>query len=358
MANFDFIVAEANLREKADQLASMTGNEENYASLEREYNRAKNEYDMQLAIAQREKLTVSTSPTFSFMHSLRESRKNREGMNLRAAISAAGLAGKAIETEMQSILEPLYAKSVLAQLGVKWYKGMPMGDISIPVMNAGSVSWATEEGASQDGTPTFASNVTLSPKRLTAHFDITEQMLMQDTLGVEEAIKRDAINALTKELEATIFGKNAGSTTKPAGIFYNQTLSDATTFKKLCDIEAGVEDANVYGEMTYLLSTKAKADLRSMVQGKTTKNVLENGTVDGTKLVSTSIVNDGNKGVYCYGDFSNLAVASWGDIIFKVDDSVAYANGKIRIYVTGYFDAKVLRPEAFAFGDTRYSSAG
>lgn len=349
---FDFVKKGEQLREAQRKLSSMTGNEENYAQVEREYNALAREYKNELLLRQGTSVEQQGEKGFNFMKALRES--GREGLNLRAAITASGDSAKLVETEMQQILEPLYAKSVLSQLGVRWYKGMPMGNISVPVMNAGTVNWATEVGDSTDGTPSFGTNVTLTPHRLTAFFDITEQMLMQDTVGVEDAIKRDAINALTNKLEATIFGNAAGTNSQPKGMFNGATFDDASDFNKVCELESKIEDANVYGEVKYLLSTKAKADLRTMPKSEhNSALVMEHGLVDGTEAISTSLVKDGNKGIYCFGDFSNLAVAAWGDIIFKRDDSVAYKNGKVRIYVTGYFDAAVLRKEAFVFGNTR-----
>lgn len=275
-------------------------------------------------------------------------------INMRAALTTTGLAGKAIETEMQSILEPLYAKSVLNALGVKWYKDMPMGDISIPVMGKGSVSWVGETGASGDGTPTFGTNVVLKPKRLTGHFDISEAVLLQDTLGTEEVLRREAVASLVNKLEETILGNAAGTDNQPAGLFYGATIANATDFKKVCELESKVEDANVFDNTKYLLSTKAKADFRSMAKSaKNTQLVMEGGAIDGTLAITTSNVKDGTKGIFAYGDFSNLAVAAWADLIFKVDDSIAYGNGMIRIYVSGYFDAAKLRPAAFVYGDTR-----
>lgn len=238
---------------------------------------------------------------------------------------------------------------------------MPMGDISIPVMGKGSVAWAAETGASTDGTPTFGTNIVMKPKRLTGYFEITEKMLLQDTIGVEQALRREAVAALADAYEATVLGNEAGSDNKPAGLFYGKTLKDATTFAKVCELESEVEDNCIGGELKYLLGTKAKADFRSMAKSaKHTQLVMEGGTIDGTPAVVTQNVQKktGEKaeGIYAYGNFQNLACAIWNDLIFKVDDSVSYANGKIRIYVSGYFDAAVLREGAFAFGNTRFGA--
>ena len=272
----------------------------------------------------------------------------------KRAIQATGGSGvhdEVVETEIQGILEPLYAKSVLAELGVKWYTGLPQGDIQVPVMGKGTVGWADEVAAASAGGNAFNA-VLLQPKRLTAYVDISKQLLNQDTIGVENAIRRDIVNAINNKLEATIFSDDAGDATKPAGIFYDSSVFDASTFKAVVDLEAKVESNNVYGDMKYLLSTGAKADLRAMPKStKNTQLVMEGGEIDGTPAVVTSNVE--GAGYYAYGNFENLAVASWGDIDITVDEYTQAVNGCVRLVVNAYFDAKKLRPEAFIFGKTR-----
>ena len=263
----------------------------------------------------------------------------------------SGVHDEVVETEIQGILEPLYAKSVLAELGVKWYTGLPQGDIQVPVMGKGTVGWASEVAAASAAGNAF-SGVLLQPKRLTAYVDISKQLLNQDTIGVENAIRRDIVNAINDKLEATIFSDDAGDATKPAGIFYDSSVFDASTFKAVVDLEAKVENNNVYGNMKYLLSTGAKADLRAMPKStKNTQLVMEGGEIDGTPAVVTSNVE--GAGYYAYGNFENLAVASWGDIDITVDEYTQAVNGCVRLVVNAYFDAKKLRPEAFIFGKTR-----
>ena len=277
---------------------------------------------------------------------------------LRTAISAGSEGSDVIETEFKGLLEPLYAQSALAKLGVRFYPGLPQGNIHVPIMGKGTVGWATEMGNAGDGAQTFTS-VELTPKRLTAYVDISKQLLNQDTIGVEEAVRRDIVKAISDKLEATIFGKVAGSATQPKGMFWDagaspaavRTLADGTDFAKVCGIEAGVEAAN-YTNVKYLLSPNAKADLRAMAKSsKNTQLVYEGGEIDGTPAITTS--NVGINGAYIYGDFSNLLVASWGNIEITVDEYTQATKGCVRLVVNAYFDAKVAREDAFAYARTR-----
>ena len=130
-----------------------------------------------------------------------------------------------------------------------------------------------------------------------------------------------------------------------------RTLADGTDFAKVCGIEAGVEAAN-YTDVKYLLSPNAKADLRAMAKSsKNTQLVYEGGEIDGTPAITTS--NVGINGAYIYGDFSNLLVASWGNIEITVDEYTQATKGCVRLVVNAYFDAKVAREDAFAYARTR-----
>lgn len=260
---------------------------------------------------------------------------------------SGGVHDEVVETEIQGILEPLYAESVLAKLGVRFYPGLPHGDVQIPIMGKSNVGWVGEISAASATANTFTT-VKLTPKRLSAYVDISKQMLVQDTIGVEAAVRRDIVNALNDRLEATILGAAAGDSNKPAGIFNGKTLTSCSTFADMCDLEATVENANFTGEMKYLLSTGAKAALRAMAKSsKSTQLVLEGGEVDGTPIVVTSNVADDK---FVYGDFSNIVVGSWGDIEITIDEYTQAINGCVRLIINAYFDEAITRPTGLAFG--------
>lgn len=258
-----------------------------------------------------------------------------------------GVHDSVVETEIDGILEPLYANSVLSQLGARWYTGLPKGDVQVPIMGKGNVGWEGEIAAAQATGNTFTTKK-LSPKRLTAYVDISKQLLVQDTIGVEAAIRRDIVNALNDKLQATILGVEDKTDVKPAGIFYNVSETTINNYKDLCKFEAGLDDANINGEKKYLMGNTAKATFRSMVKGNNnTGMVLEANQMDGTPMINTSSVST-NK--FAYGDFNYLAIGSWGDLDITIDQYTQAANGCIRLVINAFFDAVILRPEAFKFG--------
>lgn len=245
-----------------------------------------------------------------------------------------------IESEYKGLLEPLYAESVLSALGIRFYSGLPMGDIKIPAMSKSTCGWEGEVAPATQTSNTF-STVTLKPKRLTAYVDISKQLIAQDTLGINDAIRRDIYNALVDKLQATVLSADAKTDEKPAGIFNGVVPVEVTDFKGLCDLEAKVDDSNVGGEKKYLMSNSAKAAFRAMAKStKSTQLVMEDGEIDGTPVVATSAVAGKN---FAYGNFDNIVIGSWGDIEIVVDEYTQAINGCVRLVINAYFDCQKVR---------------
>ena len=266
----------------------------------------------------------------------------------RAAITVTAEGEDVVATDIYDILTPLRAKNVLVQAGAKFMTGL-VGNVQVPVMSASNVSWAGETASASDGAGAFT-HVTLSPKRLTAYIDISKQFLVQDGIGAENVIREDLIKAINAKLESTILGAAAGSATQPAGMFNGVTATSIADFGDVADVEAGVEEANVQGEIKYIMSPKAKAQLRSMIKGTAGVGmVYENDSVDGTPAYVTT-----NVGQYKYvlGDWSNYAIGQWGAIDLTVDPFTKAADGQVRLVINAFFDAKPLRSGVFGFGDT------
>ncbi|MBF1400184.1 phage major capsid protein [Prevotella histicola] len=268
-------------------------------------------------------------------------------METRAAVSVASEGVDVVATDLYDIIEPLRAKNVLVQAGAKFYTGLT-NNAQIPVMTGSNVGWAGENVAATDGNVAFK-NVTLTPKRLTAFVDISKMLLAQDSVGVENAIRQDLINAINSKLESTILGKGAKSATTPAGIFNGKTPTKVTDFEGLVGLEAAVEEANVLGGISYIASPSARASFRNMMKGSrgTAQLAYTDGTLDGTPVYSTSNVE---AKTFVVGDFSNLAIGSWGGLDVQVDPYTQACNGMIRLVVNAYFDAAQIRPEAFQYG--------
>lgn len=228
----------------------------------------------------------------------------------KRAVSVATEGVDVVATDLYDIIEPLRAKNVLLNAGAKFYTGLS-NNVQLPVMTGANVGWAGEVGEVAGNTA--FDNVQLTPKRLTAFVDISKMLLAQDSIGVENAIRKDLINAINSKIEATILGSGAKTAGSPAGMFNGKTPVKITDFEGLVGLEALVEEKNVLGDIAYIASPSAKASFRNMMKGSkgTAQLAYIDSSLDGTPVYSTSNVAAKQ---FIVGDFSNLAIGQFGGI--------------------------------------------
>lgn len=243
-----------------------------------------------------------------------------------------------VETDKLNILEPLRGKSILAEAGATFLTGL-VGNISIPSYSGSTVGWQGEMVEAENGKGSFDA-IELSPKRLTAYIDISKQFLVQDSVGAEEMLRADIVNALVSKLEQTIFGAEAGDSTKPQGIFYNAEEVNPS-YAAVCEAEADVTD--FAGDKRFVMSPAMKAQFKqTTISGDKSdlRLLMQGNEVDGYPAsVSSNVLAEG----WAFGDFRELVVAQWGAIDIVVDPYTLATKNAIRLVINAFFDAKVRR---------------
>ena len=250
-----------------------------------------------------------------------------------------------VQTDVMDIQGAFEAKSVLNELGADFLYGC-RGNVQFPIGSGCTAGWESENGDAPTGNITF-SHLTFTPKRLCVQVPVSKTLLIQDTVGAERYIREQIVKSINQELEATILGAESGNTTQPAGMFFGaDVMSGVTSMAKIAELEEKIESANVPGEKKYLLNPKVKSAWRTLAKGQNvTKSIIEGKEVDGTPyVVSTNV--PANK--FIYGKWDELKICQWGALDLTILPMPV--NNMINLVVNAYFDAKVLRPEAFAYG--------
>ena len=262
-----------------------------------------------------------------------------ERSTVQATVATAGQ--EIVAEDKLNILEPLRANLVMVEAGANYMTGL-VGNVSIPAYSGTNVGWAGEIAAASDGAGTF-SEVTLEPKRITAYLDVSKQFLLQDSVSAEALLKNDIVKAISNKLEATILGDAAGSTTQPEGIFNGVDTIEDTSYTTMVGLIQTLEEADVNGDIKYIVSPAIKAKLKTTSKDSGSGLfVMENGEVDGIPVLSTSAC----KGIVV-GNFEDYVIGQWGGIDLTIDPYSQATNGKVRLVVNAYFDAKPRRAEAF-----------
>lgn len=262
----------------------------------------------------------------------------------RATIQVTAAHGiEAVADDKLNILEPLRNRLVLTQAGATYMTGL-VGNVFIPTYSGTNVAWKGEVAAADDGAGTFG-EVELSPKRLTAYLDISKQFLIQDSVSAEEMLKNDIVRALAEKLESTILGNVAGSTTQPAGIFklITPATGAAATYAGTVAMEKALDENNATGNYSYIVSPAVKATLRTAPKDSGSGLfTMENDEINGIPVYCTNSCAGA-----VVGNFEDYVIAQWGGIDLTVDPYTQASNGKVRLVINAYFDAKPRRTESF-----------
>ena len=247
-----------------------------------------------------------------------------------------------VATDKLNILEPLRNRMVLAQAGATYLTGL-VGNVSIPTYSGSNVGWKGELVDAEDGKGTFDS-VEFTPKRLTAYIDVSKQFLAQDSVGAEEMLYRDIVNAIADKLEATILGGANGSADCPSGIFYGAAEPTTVDFANIVEMEKTLEEAKLFGDYKFIASPAAKAKLKTTTisgQKSDLRMLMEGNEVNGYPVLTT-----GNCEGLAFGKWDELVIAQWGSLDIIIDPYTQAKKNAVRIVVNAFFDAKPRRNEA------------
>lgn len=267
---------------------------------------------------------------------------NGNEISFRAPIqaTATGNGEENVPEDKKTLEVAIRNASVLNKLGATWFSNA-VGDIRIPKYDGSNVFWADSENAdAADGASGFT-EVTLSPKRLTAYITISRQFLAQSPEDAEAILINDLSAAIAEKIDMTVFGKDSGTTARPAGLFsedFITTGSDLTavTFQDVLGLEEAVEEKNGT-QFMFVADPKVKYQLRGTQLASGLQFVWMNGEIDGRQAVVSNSVADG--GILCL-DPRDLAVATWNNgMTIIVDPYTLAGKNQIKVTVNYLFDS-------------------
>jgi HK97 family phage major capsid protein len=282
--------------------------------------------------------------------------------------------GGNVATNVGGILNALESYMILSQLGVQMFDGL-VGNLRFPANTTAPVAtWEGEVDAAAESTQTWA-NRTLSAKRLGAYIDVSDQILLQSSNPLEAWVMDYLLRAGATSLERAAI--NGGGSNEPTGIIANSDVtvtfagnaaSNATNANGANQVyadwvnlykQAMVNNATMQN-LAYITSPQVHAD--AMIRPKQSSGVEGNFIVTQAGvsplgfpvLASTNVPSTLTKGTssdlsaLIFGDFSQLALGSWGNPILEMDPYTQKVNGLNRFHFINFVDALVLQPKAFA----------
>ncbi|MDA9902963.1 phage major capsid protein [Gammaproteobacteria bacterium] len=274
----------------------------------------------------------------------------------------SGTAGaNTIETNISSsIADFMQQKSILQNLGASNFAGNTGNlDIAIGSSDSGVTALQTD-GSTQAGevTPTLT-KLSLVAKRFGTVIPLSYGFLQQSTPDVEGYVRRLIAETFAKNMDDQIIG-GSGSSGNVTGLLNTTGInvvsnggSEVTFANFMSAISELGTDAVDVSNLKLIVNPSNLDNLVTAVKYTSTDSPILDmkadsngkvGTFMGYPVYATSKISPDN---YLMGDFSHLAIASWGGLELAKDDF--YDTRRFNSAITGIhtFDAGALNPTAF-----------
>jgi len=286
--------------------------------------------------------------------------------------SSGSEGGVNIQTSVGSIIDVLLPKTVLRGLGVQQLSNL-VGNLDLPTASTlPSAGWNTENGTATEKSPAF-SKVTFSPKRLAAYIQVSNQLMLQSSNSIDAYVRNWLLQAMAQSLESAAI--KGGGSNEPTGIIANSSVNvvyaggatsnstnangAAPVWADVVNLMKAVENANGDG-VAYLTNPLVKAKLQTTPRQSSGVEGNFIWPAGGSELngypvaTSTLVPSNLSKGTSStlsaaiFGDFSKMALASWGGMELVVDPFSGATAGLTNVVLNAYMDCNLLQPAAFA----------
>mgnify|MGYP000088195242 FL=1 len=249
-------------------------------------------------------------------------------------------------------IDILRNESSVMQAGATVLRGL-QGNVVIPKKTAGaSAGWIATEGAASAESEFTAGSVTMTPKVIGAHTDVTRLLLQQSSLDVENLIRDD----LTKSIATAIdLGALAGSgaSGQPTGIS-NTTGINTTTFAaanptwaEIVAMESAIANDNALsGSLGYICRPADFGTLKTTEKATGTAQfvVSPDNSMNGYNVVRSNQVTSGD---FYFGNFADLLIGMYGGLDITVDPYALSTSGGVRIVALQTVDVAVRHAVSF-----------
>lgn len=285
---------------------------------------------------------------------------------MRAAYTAGTEAatGVVIDEDQMELLLPLEPNLVLSQAGVIMMTGL-VGNIYWPKHSAAKVFWEGENDQSKDGDGAFEKGTLFQPKRLTAHVDISKQLLVQENRSVESLIRRLLAIAVAQKIEETAFSKAAHVDNVPDGLFQSDVTSlGAISWPNVVQLETNADLQNaLFGNIAYILHPSLVGTAKTKVKdtsgaggfliGDGGKGVLNGYAALRTNNIPSGLGAGSDEYGIAFGNWADYFLGQWGGIDITVDPYTQATKAMVRLVINSYWNMGAIREESFSIASMK-----
>ncbi len=277
--------------------------------------------------------------------------------------------GMTVETNKAGLLDDFFNASVMRELGATVLTGLT-GNLDIPRLVADTAAAGKAENAGADEVSPTTAQLSLSPKRLPAFVDISDQLMNQSSSAIESMIRGHLTSQMLATQEAAFFhgagtvDANGIAGTSGIGSVAGGAAGAAPDYADIIDLEEAVDAQNaIGGSLAYATNGQIRAKLKqtpkqgSGIEGNFIISDLSPGVINGYKAAYTNaisrVLEKGGSGTVCsaifFGNFADYVIGYWGGLNLELlRDSTNAKTGLHTLCANTYYDGGVRRPASFA----------
>ena len=249
-------------------------------------------------------------------------------------------------------IDVLRNKSSVMNAGATMLRGL-QGNVVIPKKTAASsAAWIATEGGNSTESEFTVGSVTMSPKVIGGHTEMTRLMLQQSSLDVENLVRNDLSEAIALAIDLGALA-GSGSSGQPTGISATSGINTTTfaaatpTFAELVAMESAVSADNaLQGNLRYIAKPSDWGTLKTVDKASSFGQMIvgSDGQINGYDVVRSNQVTAGD---YYFGNFADLLIGLYGSLDITVDPFTHSKSGTIRIVALQTCDVAVRHAVSF-----------
>jgi HK97 family phage major capsid protein len=281
--------------------------------------------------------------------------------------SPAGVeGGYNVPTEVDNYITALRQRNLLLSLGAGMMNDLT-GNIDMPRENAvAALAWEGETDETAETSPTYT-KVQFAPKRLAGFVDVSRQLLLQNSTGVQARVSNQILEAVATALDIAGFA-GPGSGGAPTGIIYDAdvpvhaigTNGGALTRAAILAMEELLGEGFAEGNPLFITTNPNRRKLKSTAvdagSGLFLWDRMDNSVEGYGAFATTHLPKNLTKGsgtalsAAILGAISaqNMSFGQWGGLEILVNPYTKAKSGMVEMVINAYLDFHVLRPGALA----------
>lgn len=291
--------------------------------------------------------------------------------DLLVGTSSAG--GATVATDLGELIPFLDPSLTLRTLGASVLSDLK-GNLDLPRRTSrATATHLTETGTSTESSPTV-DKLSLMPKRQGTYIEVSEMLLRQSSVDVENLIRLDLQRAVW-ELQEVAAINGSGTAPNPTGILntvgigsvIGGTNGAVPDWEDFVDLETALSGSNaINGKLGYLTTPGMAGRLKkTLVASSAGSEHIWEGPNNGqgminfypaltSTLVPSNLVKGTSSNCHAiiFGNWTELILAFWGGAQIIVNPYSLDREGMTRVVVNSYFDCGLRHLESFsAFKD-------